>query len=173
MASGTGPMKKKKKPAFSKTKAVAAKAKGTASRVAEKLNPFDAESKERRRQRKLKKTGKKAIARDKRAQAGKRAKGTGLISTKKGRAKAIGATADTQVRRGAVKRVTTKKGPDYVKYGKKTKAAKSFRSAFKAGCSGGAKSFSWDGRTYSCAKAGPKKAKKAIVRGGAKKSDPA
>ena len=96
MASLSGPMKKKKKPAFSKTKAVAAKAKGTASRVAERLNPFDAESKERRRQRKLTKTGKKAIARGERAKAGKRAKGTGLISTKTGRAKAIGVTADTQ-----------------------------------------------------------------------------
>ena len=109
----------------------------------------------------------------KRVQAGKAAKGTGIISTKKSRAKAIGAKKGTVVQRKAVKKVSTKRGGDYVKYEKKSKAAGSFRSAFKSKCAGGAKSFSWDGRSYSCAKAGPKKAKKAITRGGAKASDPA
>ena len=108
----------------------------------------------------------------KRAQAGKAAKGTGIVSTKKSRAKAIGAKAGTQVRRKAVKKVSTK-GGDYVKYEKKSKAAGSFRSTFKSKCTGGAKSFTWDGRSYSCAKAGTKKAKKAVTRGGAKASDPA
>ena len=129
----------------------------------ERINPFDKESKERRA--------------NKRMAAGKRAKGTGLVSTKKSRVKAIGAKAGTKVQRGAVKKVSTK-GGDYVKYKKKSKAAGSFRSAFKSGCAGGAKGFSWDGRSYSCAKAGsPKKAakakapaKKAIVRGGTKGS---
>jgi hypothetical protein len=41
------------------------------------------------------------------------------------------------------------------------------------GCAGGAKSFSWDGRSYSCAKAGPKKANKPISRGGRSPQDPA
>ena len=108
----------------------------------------------------------------KRVQAGKSAKGTGVVSTKKSRAKAIGAKKGTVVQRKAVKKVSTK-GGDYVKYEKKSKAAGSFRSTFKSKCAGGAKSFSWDGRSYSCAKAGPKKAKKAITRGGAKASDPA
>jgi hypothetical protein len=102
----------------------------------------------------------------KRAQAGKAAKGTGLLSTKKSRVKAVGAKAGTQVRRKAVKAVKSKAKQDYVKYEKKSKAAGSFRSAFKSGCAGGAKGFSWDGRSYSCSKAGPKKAKKAVQRGG-------
>jgi len=142
-------------------KVVAAKPKKKRS-LMERINPFDKESKERRA--------------NKRMAAGKRAKGTGLISTKKSRVKAIGAKAGTKVQRGAVKKVSTK-GGDYVKYEKKSKAAGSFRSAFKSGCAKGAKGFSWDGRSYSCAKAGsPKKskvakkptspAKKPIARGG-------
>ena len=118
----------------------------------------------------------------KRAQAGKKARGTGLLSTKKSRVKAVGAKAGTKVRRGAVKTKSTK-GGDYVKYEKKSKAAGSFRSAFKSGCAKGAKGFSWDGRSYSCAKAGsPKKtkavkkttspAKKPIARGGQGGSSP-
>jgi hypothetical protein len=57
----------------------------------------------------------------------------------------------TKVRKGAVG-VQKTKGGEYVKYGKKSEAAGSFRKAFKAGCAGGAKSFSWDGRSYSCKK---------------------
>ena len=126
--------------------------------------------------RKLKRQAAKINKPLKRVQAGKAAKGTGIISTKKSRAKAIGAKAGTKVRRKAVKTVYSKpgtKGGDYVKYEKGSKAAKSFRSTFKSKCTGGAKSFTWDGRSYSCAKAGPKKAKKPIARGGAKASDPA
>ena len=123
--------------------------------------------------RKLTRVGKKAVKAGERQLAGKAAKGTGIISTKKSRAKAIGAKKGTVVQRKAVKKVSTKRGGDYVKYEKKSKAAGSFRSAFKSKCAGGAKSFSWDGRSYSCGKAGPKKAKKAITRGGAKASDPA
>ena len=91
----------------------------------------------------------------KRAQTGKAAKGTGIVSTAKSRAKAIGAKAGTKVRRKAVKTVYSKpgtKGGDYVKYEKGSKAAKSFRSTFKSKCAGGAKSFTWDGRSYSCKK---------------------
>ena len=69
------------------------------------------------------------------------------------------------------------KGGEYIKYGKKTEAAKSFRSTFKSKCAGGAKSFTWDGRSYSCSKAGPSKTKAAVkkhrTKGGAKASDPA
>ena len=73
-----------------------------------------------------------------------------------------------KVRKGAVGAKVTKGGA-YAKYKKGSKAAKSFGSAFKSGCAGGAKSFSWDGRSYSCAKKSdaPKKAKKPITRGGA------
>ena len=122
--------------------------------------------KEKRAAKKRYKMGKKAIKAGERIKAGKAAKGTGILSTKKSRAKAIGAKAGTKVRHKAVKKVSTK-GGDYVKYEKKSKAAKDFRSAFKSGCAEGAKSFSWDGRSYSCAKAGPKKAKKPVTRGGA------
>jgi|TARA_R110001592_G_C12663249_1_gene702706 hypothetical protein len=110
----------------------------------ERINPFDKESKERR-------AAKKRMKASKRMSSSKKAKGTGLVSTKKSRAKAIGAKAGTKVRRGAVKKVSTK-GGDFVKYEKKSKAAGSFRAAFKSNCSGGAKSFTWDGRSYSCKK---------------------
>ena len=70
---------------------------------------------------------------------------------KPSRAAKIGAKAGTQVRKGAVG-VKKTKGGDYVKYEKGSKAAGSFRSAFKKGCAGGAASFSWDGRKYSCKK---------------------
>ena len=66
-----------------------------------------------------------------------------------------------RIRKGA-KEVTLTKGGAYAKYGKKSGAAKSFRKAFKKECAGGAKTFSWDGRSYSCAVAKPaKKAKPA------------
>ena len=73
-----------------------------------------------------------------------------------------------KVRKGAVGAKVTKGGA-YAKYKKGSKAAKSFGSAFKSECAGGAKSFSWDGRSYSCAKKSdaPKKAKKPVTRGGA------
>ena len=56
-----------------------------------------------------------------------------------------------RIRKGA-KKVLLTKGGAYASYEKGSKAAKSFRSAFKSGCSGGKKSFSWDGRSYSCKK---------------------
>ena len=69
------------------------------------------------------------------------------------------AAASGKVRKGAVgAKVTKGGGVAYAKYKKGSKAAKSFGSAFKSGCAGGAESFSWDGRSYSCAKkAAPKK----------------
>ena len=63
------------------------------------------------------------------------------------------AAASGKVRRGAVGATVTKGGGvAYAKYKKGSKAAKSFGSTFKSKCAGGAKSFSWDGRSYSCAK---------------------
>ena len=61
-----------------------------------------------------------------------------------------------KVRRGA-KGVESTKGGEYVKYKKKSKAAKSFRSEFAAARKAGKKSFSWDGRSYSTARADDKK----------------
>ena len=108
---------------------------------------------------KLTKAGRKrATAR----QASKRLKKAGVkVSAKT-------AKESGKVRKGAVGAKVTKGGA-YAKYKKGSKAAKSFGSAFKSGCAGGAKSFSWDGRSYSCAKKSdaPKKAKKPITRGGA------
>ena len=84
------------------------------------------------------------------------------------------AAASGKVRRGAVGATVTKGGA-YAKYKKGSKPAKSFSSAFASACKGkgAGTTFTWDGRSYSCAKAGPKKAKKPIARGGAKASDPA
>ena len=56
-----------------------------------------------------------------------------------------------RIRKGA-KKVLATKGGAYASYEKGSKAAGSFRKAFKSGCAGGAKSFSWDGRSYSCKK---------------------
>ena len=56
-----------------------------------------------------------------------------------------------KVSRGAVGAVQTK-GGTYAKYKKDSKAAGDFRSAFADGCKKGAKTFSWQGRSYSCAK---------------------
>ena len=63
-----------------------------------------------------------------------------------------------KVSRGAVGAVKTK-GGTYAKYKKDSKEAGNFRSKFKSACGGGAKSFSWQGRSYACkTKASPKKA---------------
>ena len=77
-------------------------------------------------------------------------KGTRKL-TQRGRQKAIGASKETKVSKGA-KSVVKTKGGEYVKYAKKSKAAKSFRSAFKSGCKGDSKGFEWQGRKYSCAR---------------------
>ena len=62
-----------------------------------------------------------------------------------------GAEKTGTVSKGAVGAVQTK-GGTYVKYKKESKEAGSFRTAFKLGCEGGAKGFSWQGRKYSCKK---------------------
>ena len=85
-----------------------------------------------------------------------------------------------KVRKGAVGAEMTKGGA-YVKYEKKSKAAGSFRSARRKGCKGEGGTFSWDGRSYSCATAegnkkkaaAKKKAKLAAEKKAATGSNPA
>tara|TARA_R110002033_G_scaffold67351_1_gene118319 strand:- start:93 stop:638 length:546 start_codon:yes stop_codon:yes gene_type:complete len=142
-------------------KATVKKKRSLISKLGGALNPFDAPSKARR-----KKIGSKIKSMIPRSTSMR-------MPGNKKRAAAIGAKPKTKVRKNAVSKVSTKKGGDFVKYKKDSKAAGSFRKTFKSKCSGGAKSFSWDGRSYSCAKAGPKKAKKAkkpIMKGGTKGS---
>ena len=120
----------------------------------EAINPFDKESKDRRLMRKGRRAGKKA-AKATRGMTGfdsppaKKKPVKGLTS--KSRARKLGAAKGTKVRTKAVD-VQKTKGGDYVKYQKGSKSAGKFKAAFKSGCAGGAKSFSWDGRSYSCAK---------------------
>ena len=116
--------------------------------------------------RKSKKAAKKAFigppaptARQKKKAAKFEEKGTRKL-TQRGRQKAIGASKGTKVSRGA-KSVEKTKGGEYVKYAKKSKAAGGFRSTFKAKCVGGASGFTWQGRSYSCAKASDKGQSKA------------
>tara|TARA_Y100000401_G_scaffold6503_1_gene4462 strand:- start:6406 stop:6801 length:396 start_codon:yes stop_codon:yes gene_type:complete len=56
--------------------------------------------------------------------------------------------ATGKIRKGA-KSVKVTQGGAYASYGKKTKAAKSFRSSFAAAKKAGKKTFTWDGRKYS------------------------
>jgi hypothetical protein len=98
---------------------------------------------------------KSAVSARKSKRADKRAaklaeKGTRKL-TERGRQKAIGASKGTKVSKGAVG-VKKTKGGEYVKYAKKSEAAGDFRSTFKAKCTGDTKSFTWQGRSYSCAK---------------------
>ena len=83
----------------------------------------------------------------------------GIDFIQKLRRKKLGIKKDEEAGRvGAkAKKAVKTKGGTYVKYEKKSKSAKSFRSAFKSACSGDASSFSWQGRSYSCAKKSDKK----------------
>jgi len=58
----------------------------------------------------------------------------------------------------------TKKGGAFPKYAKESKKAGSFRSAFAKNCKGkgAGDSFTWDGRSYSCARAGSDNKKKKL-----------
>ena len=73
------------------------------------------------------------------------------MSPEKARAKAKEeAPKSGRVRRGAITAADTKteKGGEFVKYKKKSGAAKSFREAFAAARKAGKKTFTWDGRSY-------------------------
>ena len=63
--------------------------------------------------------------------------------------------------RKGVKGAQVTKGGAYAKYDKKSKAAGSFRAAYKKGCAGDSKGFSWDGRKYNCDRADQPKMTKA------------
>tara|TARA_Y100000310_G_scaffold211542_1_gene212244 strand:+ start:61 stop:447 length:387 start_codon:yes stop_codon:yes gene_type:complete len=96
-----------------------------------------------------------------------------LLGVQKKRRKKVGGGAEKQttkqagrIRKGAMAAgkggTEVTKGGVYAKYEKKSKAAGSFRAARKAGCGnkeGG--TFTWDGRSYSCAVAKPTKKQKA------------
>ena len=119
------------------------------------VNTFDKESKERRLMRKGRRAGRKAAKSVKGPNVGigvsgeKKKPVKGLTSAS--RARKLGVAKGTKVRKGAVGAEKTK-GGDFVKYQKGSKSAGKFKAAFKSGCAGGAKSFTWDGRSYSCAK---------------------
>ena len=154
LAKGTKPGAAKKGTRVYKRKQAVVKAKKGLSKLAERLNPFDKESKERRLLRKGKRAGKKA-AKATRGMTGfdsppaKKKPVKGLTSAS--RARKLGVAKGTKVRKGAVGAKKTKGGA-FVKYEKGSKSAGKFKSAFKSGCAGGAKSFTWDGRSYSCKK---------------------
>ena len=95
----------------------------------------------------------------------------GIDFIQKLRRKKLGIKKDEEAGRvGAKAKSAVKtKGGTYVKYEKKSKSAKSFRSAFKSSCSGDAKSFSWQGRSYSCAKKSDKPKKTQVTASQAKK----
>tara|TARA_R110002012_G_scaffold94030_1_gene227876 strand:+ start:48 stop:722 length:675 start_codon:yes stop_codon:yes gene_type:complete len=73
-----------------------------------------------------------------------------------------------RIRKGA-QSVKVTKGGAYATYGKKSKAAGSFRSSFAEARKAGKKTFKWDGRSYSTAVAKPA-AKKAAPKPAAKRS---
>ena len=143
----------------------------------EKINPFDKESRGRR-------AGKKA------AKATKGMVGFGYGVPSKGVDKKKAAQDKKQAKRDVYKKTTSvhpisrhhtkkavvekTKGGDYPVYKKKSKTAKSFGSAFKSNCAGkgAGDSFSWQGRSYSCARASDKPAatkKKAVSKSAATK----
>lgn len=95
----------------------------------------------------------------------------GIDFIQKLRRKKLGIKKDEEAGRvGAkAKKAVKTKGGTYVKYEKKSKSAKSFRSAFKSACSGDAKSFSWQGRSYSCAKKSDKPKRTQVTSAQAKK----
>tara|TARA_R100000655_G_scaffold94106_1_gene135497 strand:+ start:204 stop:620 length:417 start_codon:yes stop_codon:yes gene_type:complete len=95
----------------------------------------------------------------------------GIDFIQKLRRKKLGIKKDEEAGRvgSKAKKAVKTKGGTYVKYEKKSKSAKSFRSAFKSACSGDAKSFSWQGRSYSCAKKSDKPKRTQVTSSQAKK----
>ena len=95
--------------------------------------------------------------------AEKKKKGAGLKSVTRGKKSDPAKLSPTgKIRRG-MKGVEVTEGGAYAKYGKKSKAAKSFREAF-AEAKG--KDFSWDGRKYSGKKAEEGGKVKSYAKGG-------
>ena len=105
----------------------------------EKINPFDKESRERRAK-------KVKPAQDKRQAKQDVYKKTTSVHP----------ISKHHTKKAVVEKT---KGGDYPVYKKKSKTAKSFGAAFKSNCAGkgSGDSFSWQGRSYSCARASDKK----------------
>ena len=110
-----------------------------------------AEKKKKKRRSLLKSMYERSRAR----QAKRRLKRAGVKVSKKQ------AAQSGKVRLGVKAAEVTKKGGAFPKYKKKSMAAGSFRKAFASNCKGkgAGDSFSWDGRSYSCARASDKKKK--------------
>ena len=117
------------------------KARKYVSGVKARVREYHAERGQKRAEKALKGMGGAAGLSLKKSKAKPKKAKTSVFYLKKG----------TKVRKGAVG-VKKTKGGEYVKYGKKSAAAGSFRAAFKSGCAGGKASFTWDGRSYSCKK---------------------
>ena len=78
---------------------------------------------------------------------------TGAKETVASKKKAMGIKSKVKKKDLADKGSKLTKAGVYPKYKQKSKSAGSFRSAFKANCSGGeGGTFTWQGRSYSCAK---------------------
>ena len=82
--------------------------------------------------------------------AEKKEKGAGLKAVSKGKKSDPSKLSPTGKLRKGMKGVEVTEGGAYAKYGKKSKAAKSFREAFAAAKG---EDFTWDGRKYSGKKA--------------------
>ena len=78
----------------------------------------------------------------------------GVDVVQKARRKKLGIKKGEEAGRvgSKAKKAVKTKGGTYVKYKKGSASAKSFGKTFKAKCAGGASSFTWQGRSYSCAK---------------------
>jgi|TARA_R100000501_G_C2568379_1_gene76222 hypothetical protein len=99
---------------------------------------------EKQKKRNVKKISKMSV------KAEKKKKGAGLKSVTKGKKSDPAKLSPTGKLRRGMKGVEVTEGGAYAKYGKKSKAAKSFRKAFAAAKG---KDFEWDGRKYSGKKA--------------------
>ena len=124
--------------------------------VGEKLTKA---GRERARARKMSKTMKGKMKTVKGMKEGGKAGSKGTIAAKK---KAMGIKSKVKKKDLADKGSKLTKAGVYPKYKAKSKSAGSFRSAFKSNCAGkGASStFTWQGRSYSCARASDKPVQK-------------
>ena len=135
-----GPPMSKKMKRQKRRKSIKSKVSGLKSKVTEALG--------RRKLKKMAKKGQVSTAKGTKVKSASYTK----AATKRKKAAMPGMEKVGKVSRGAKSAVHTK-GGTYVKYKKDSKAAGSFRAAFKSNCSGGKSgSFTWQGRSYSCAK---------------------
>ena len=113
---------------------------------------------ERARRRKMTKKMKGKIKTVKGMKEGGKSGAVGTVAAKK---KAMGIKSKVKTKDLADKGSKLTKAGVYPKYKKESKSAGSFRAAFKKNCSGGGKGpFTWQGRSYSCARADDKPAEK-------------